>query len=235
MAYNGIRNAKVNTKTKRSLLKIAKSLKKTNAKITMLSIKDFARNNNIDVENIKFETTYYLLRSHGYNFKKSNECSIERRMEMAKLTHQGLTFQQIGEKYGITRQAVSLVLQKAAKEGMIVVKAKSNNKNPEKNVIIISRSVQKFFDCVVCGNKFKSGRTARKKSCSKACLDELTKARRGGEWSRHETVDLNCANCGEVFKRTKYLFQITMRNKKSSNHYCSRKCYEKPRCRGENE
>jgi len=225
----------MNTKTKRSLLKIAKSLKKTNTKITMLSIKDFARDNNIDVENIKFETTYYLLRSHGYNFKKSNECSIERRMEMAKLTHQGLTLQQIGEKYGITRQAVSLVLQKAAKEGTIVVKRKGNNKNPEKNVIIISRSVPKFFDCVVCGNKFKSkhGRNTPKKSCSKACFDELVKARRGGKWSRYETVDLNCAGCGENFKRTKYLFEIAKKSKKSSNHYCSRKCYvQKLQCRG---
>ena len=220
----------MDAETKKNLLSIAENLKNNNIEITMLSIKNFAKDNNIDVANIKFGTTYSLLKKYGYSFKKGNDRSVERRMEMAKLTHQGLTLQQIGDKYGITRQAVSLVLQKAAKEGAIVLKSKGTNKNPEKNVIIISRSIAKFFDCIVCGKNFKSKTT--KKTCSKLCFDKLIQNRTGGKWSRYETVELNCATCNKNFKRTKYLFQITTKNKKGSKYYCSRKCYtQKSQCR----
>jgi predicted DNA-binding protein YlxM (UPF0122 family) len=148
----------------------------------------------------------------------------KRREEMAKLTREGWTLQMIAEKYNITRQAVSLLLKKAASEGHIVVKSKKSNMKLEENVVLVKRKKKNIKLCEQCGKEFYPDNN--RKNCSKKCFEKSIEKRSGGEWSRKEFVNLTCLTCGKQFKRTKYLHQITMKRKESGdNNYCSRFCY----------
>lgn len=148
---------------------------------------------------------------------------LKRRSEFAAMTRDGYSMGQIAKKYNISRQAVSLALKKAAKEGQVVHKSKSGP-NDNKNYIIISRKkppTEKV--CIECGKTFLGEKI--RKTCSKECLLKNKQKTYGGEWSRVLMLDLVCKGCGKEFKRTRYLNKITELKKKTKNHYCSRSCY----------
>jgi hypothetical protein len=150
----------------------------------------------------------------------------QRRSDMAALTRKGWTVTKIAEKYGVTKQAVSLLLKKAANEGEIVVKTKSHfNKNEEnKNVILVNRKRYKI--CKICNKKYeKFKNSTSKKTCSEKCQKELRIRKRGGKWSRYEFVNLTCYGCKKSFKRSNYIQSITAKRRKSNRHYCSHQCY----------
>ena len=86
--------------------------------------------------------------------KNTREDFAQRRMEMAKLTREGWNLQMIAEKYNITRQAVSLLLKKAASEGHVVVKSKKKNIKDEKNVVLVRRIRKEKRFCEQCGKEF---------------------------------------------------------------------------------
>ena len=155
--------------------------------------------------------------------KNTREDFAQRRMEMAKLTREGWNLQMIAEKYNITRQAVSLLLKKAASEGHVVVKSKKKNMKDEKNVVLVRRLRKEKRFCEQCGKEFFSN---TKKNCSKECFEKSIENRSGGKWSRKEFVTLTCLTCGKNFERSNYIHQITMKKKNNeNNNYCSRDCY----------
>lgn len=158
------------------------------------------------------------------------EIFAQRRAEIAKLTREGWNLQMIADKYNISRQAVSLLLKKAASEGHIVVKSKRVNSDAnEKNVVLVRR-VRKLDPkiCEQCGKEF--FHRTHKKNCSAECLEKSILKRSGGKWSRKEFVELRCLTCNKIFKRTKYLHQITIKKKENdTNNYCSRICYHTSR------
>jgi hypothetical protein len=154
------------------------------------------------------------------------EIFAQRRAEIAKLTREGWNLQMIADKYEISRQAVSLLLKKAALEGHVVVKSKRINSDAnEKNVVLVRRVRKRDPKiCEQCGKEF--FHATHKKNCSAECLEKSILKRSGGKWSRKEFVELRCLTCDKVFKRTKYLHQITMKKKENdTNNYCSRSCY----------
>lgn len=149
----------------------------------------------------------------------------KRRAEMAALTRQGWTVTRIAEKYGVSKQAISQLLQKAAKEGEIVVKTKSHLTKKDKyneNVVLVVR--KKYKKCVICNKKYE---TNQKKTCSEKCKHELQSKKIGGKWSRHEFMTLECCGCNKKFQRSNYIQSITSKRRKSDNYYCSHECYLK--------
>lgn len=210
------------------LIILAEELLKNKKDISIFEIKNIAKTKNIDISNIKYPNLVKILKENNYDFKKTFDKSkfAQRRIEMAELTRKGWTLQMIGDKYGITRQAVSLLLKKAASQDeQIVVKSKNKrNDLNEKNVIFVKRSKKQHKNCTICGKGFFSN--AKRKTCSKECLRKSIDLRTGGEWSRCEKVNLICSCCGEPFQRTKYLQKIvTISKGNSDNNYCSRTCY----------
>jgi hypothetical protein len=151
---------------------------------------------------------------------------VERRIEMAALSREGWSLSEIGSKYGITRQAVSLQLKKAAEEGRTVSLRHHGTPSPERQKIIEYRpSVKKTYHCLVCRKVCPDG---RKKTCGKKChrkhFAKLYKEK-DLQWSRQIFVNLKCHNCGKNFNRTRYLDSISQHSG-CVNHYCGRKCYE---------
>jgi hypothetical protein len=187
-----------------------------------------AKEKNINIDNMTYPFIVKTLESNYYKFTKVFDRSkfAERRIEMAELTRKGWTLQMIGDKYGITRQAVHLLLKKAALEdNQVVVKSKTKRSDSnEKNVVFVKRVRNKINKCEICGSDFFS--KIKRKTCSKECFCKLNEKRSGGEWSRIEKVDLVCSCCGKNFQRTKYLHKIvTISKGNSTNNYCSRYCY----------
>lgn len=207
--------------------RIAGELAKDGKEISMENIRGFAKEKLIDIENINYATIVKILEANNFELKKvfNKDKFAERRMEMAALTHEGWTLQMIADKYGITRQAVSLLLKKAAAEGQIVVKSKTKKSDPnEKNVVLVKRIKKSLFVCEQCGQEFYS--KTKKKNCSKKCHQKSIEDRSGGEWSRKEFITLTCGTCGKNFERSNYLNRITMIKKgNSTNNYCGRDCY----------
>jgi len=159
----------------------------------------------------------------------NNKKFAERRKEIAELTQQGLSAKEIAAKYGISKQAVSLILRKAAKDGSVVVLSRRINCDNLPN-IIVKKKEQKTAVCVTCGNIFpKKGET---KTCDIECrkkyVSKLRTSEEGtGLWSRYKFVTLTCNNCGKEFQRSNYLNSIaSVKAKEVSKKYCSRKCYE---------
>lgn len=210
------------------ITRIAGELLKDNKEISMENIRNFAKEKSVDIENISYATIVRTLEANNFEYKKTfdKDKFSQRRIEMAALTREGWTLQMIADKYGITRQAVSLLLKKAAAEdGQIVVKSKTKRSDPnEKNVVLVKRVKKSLFVCEQCGKEFYS--KAKKKNCSKKCYEKSIEDRSGGEWSRKEFVTLTCKTCGKSFERSNYLNRITSIKKgNSENNYCSRNCY----------
>lgn len=141
---------------------------------------------------------------------------VERRRQAAELTRQGVTQKQIAERFGITKQAVSLLLRKAAKEGNVVVLSK--------------KKTASVSTCVICGNTFPKKRL---KTCSHECKKlHLSKVLRskskcgGSKWSMYAFVTHTCNNCGKEFKRSNYIESIgSIKAKEGAKKYCSRNCF----------
>lgn len=209
------------------IIVIAEELKSKNAEISISAIKEVAKQKNMDLS-MNYFSIKKTLKENDYEFVKIFDKSkfAQRRIEMADLTRKGWTLQMIGDKYGITRQAVSLLLKKAASEdNQIVVKARTKRSNlNEKNVVLVRRVKKEKFSCENCGKEFYS--KTKRKNCSRECFKKSIEKRTGGEWSRIEKVDLVCNCCGKSFQRTKYLHKVVSISKgNSTNNYCSRECY----------
>lgn len=153
----------------------------------------------------------------------SQELFLKRRSEFAAMTREGYSMCEIAKKYNITRQAVSLALQKAVKEGHTVHKSRAGISDSSNYVIISRKKPPKEVVCSECNKKFLTDKNH--KTCSKECRNKAKEKTYGGEWSRVEFLDLICKGCGKSFKRSKYLQKINETKKKSANHYCSRNCY----------
>jgi predicted transcriptional regulator len=156
----------------------------------------------------------------------SYEEFVERRRVMAQLSTKGWSVTRIGDKYGITRQMVSLHLKKAAEEGNIVSLRKLGNPGRDRRKIIDYRQTEKkIYNCVICSQVCPE---KRQKTCSKECqkinLTQVQK-KKNLRWSRHNFIDLVCFKCKNNFQRSKYLYSIAERAG-CLNHYCGRKCYE---------
>jgi hypothetical protein len=215
---------------RKEILETAKFILSANEKVDVDAIYLILASKNIKVSKIyirqvlcwsdkkkKKEKQIIEVKNQRFEFAK-------RREDMAKLTREGWTLQMIAEKYDITRQAVSLLLKKAASEGHIVVKSKKSNMKLEENVVLVKRKKKNLKFCEQCGKEFYPDNN--RKNCSKKCFEKSIEKRSGGEWSRKEFINLTCLTCGKQFKRTKYLHQITMKKKESGdNNYCSRFCY----------
>lgn len=145
----------------------------------------------------------------------------DRRKYFASLTREGWTMAQIAKKHNVTRQAVSQLLRKAAKEGEIVVKTKKTNYENHPNYVLIVR--KKTLQCTVCGAQFFS--KTKSKTCGRNCLKKL---RSGGKWSHVEKVSLVCTKCNKTFQRSHHQHQISLKVMKNDqkNFYCGRHCFE---------
>lgn len=157
---------------------------------------------------------------------------------MALLTQQGYSIPKIAEMYGISRQAVSQLLQKAARDGNKVVLRRcgvnhNKNQNYEYRPTIKEKGYAKV--CVICNKAFKS-KLKTTRTCSKKCrrillhksiIDSKGTA---GNWSRYENVELTCDNCGKIFERSKYRDSISKLGCGTKHTYCSRDCYHE-KCR----
>jgi len=164
----------------------------------------------------------------------------QRRKDMAVLTQQGYSIPKIAEKYGISRQAVSQCLQKAAKDGHKVVLRKCGphvNKNYEYRPTV--KEVGYSNSCVICGKAFKT-KLKHTKTCGGDCRKKLLHISiieaKGtlGRWSRHESVTLTCDNCGKSFERSNYRDAISKLGCRTKHSYCSRDCYHE-KCRKNTE
>lgn len=142
---------------------------------------------------------------------------------MARLSREGWTLSKIGEKYGITRQAVSQHLKKAAKEGNVVeLNFHGCPLTRDPNINYRPRKENNFM-CVVCGNKCSGN---KKKVCSHECRSKLVSINntKDSKWSRKTIQSLICKGCGVVFERSNYLLSIAAAGG-CENTYCSRECY----------
>ena len=157
--------------------------------------------------------------------------NIEKIEEIAKLTTLGYNIQHIAEKYNISRQRVSQILRKAIDNGMTVV-IRKNSKTEKlykdiKNVILVTKTnVDSLVTrkCKYCQKEFTFKKSVGKRiTCSEECCRKLK--RTGGEWSRHEFVELKCKGCGKNFKRSRYIQAVGNKNRTTNNFYCSRDCY----------
>ena len=136
------------------IIVIAEELKRNNKDISIYAIKEIAKQKNIEME-MNYATITKTLKDKGYEFVKvfdKNKFS-QRRIEMAQLTRLGWTLQMIADKYGITRQGVSLLLKKAAlDDNQVVVKSRTVKSNlVEKNVVFVRRSKKESCICGTCG------------------------------------------------------------------------------------
>lgn len=151
---------------------------------------------------------------------------VERRRAMAQLSRKGWSLTRIGDKYGITRQMVSLHLKKAAEEGNRVSLRDLGTPGRDRRKIIDYRQTEKkIYNCVICTQVCPE---KRKKTCSQECqkinLAQVQK-KKNLRWSRQNFIDLVCFKCGTNFQRSKYLYSISERAG-CLNHYCGRECYE---------
>lgn len=163
----------------------------------------------------------------------TKEEAFTRRKEMALLTQKGWTLVKIAKKYGITRQAVSQLLQKAAKDGQrVVLRKRGKFTNKDYEYLPFSKKIFEN-ECVICNKKF-SAKQAKSKTCSSNCRGKLlhkillTVKGKSGDWSRYKKITLTCKGCGKSFERTNYLNSITKKSSSKGskkNNFCSRECY----------
>tara|TARA_R110002096_G_scaffold96097_1_gene214796 strand:- start:438 stop:917 length:480 start_codon:yes stop_codon:yes gene_type:complete len=135
-----------------------------------------------------------------------------RNEEIKKFRRNGLTLAAIGKKYGITREAIRLVCKGIPKPDL-----------------------KKYYKkkCVSCGESFTvSSEQKSKKTCSKKCFSKIQERNnyKNGEWTK-KLVDLECAECGKKFQRTKRLISIARHSYAARDMdysekkwYCGTKC-----------
>jgi DNA-binding CsgD family transcriptional regulator len=138
----------------------------------------------------------------------------ERNGEMRDLRGQGLTLQQIGDKYGITRERVRQLCVGVEKPDLRVRK-----------------------NCGICGEEFIPGDNPGYTSyryCSRECGKKgmsINSRTPESKWSSHGTVKLTCSGCGVDFERVNYIAAIAKRQRErkglndSGMRFCSRECY----------
>jgi len=152
---------------------------------------------------------------------------------MALLTQQGYSIPKIALKYGISRQAVSQLLQKAAKDGhKVVLRSCGNRKSKHENYVYrpSKKEVGVVKTCESCGLSFNTKSNFRR-TCSDECRRKLLHKNillaKGtlGQWSRYENVQLVCNNCGKTFERSKYRDSISKLGCGTNNAYCGRQCF----------
>tara|TARA_Y100000593_G_C4244272_1_gene303814 strand:+ start:213 stop:743 length:531 start_codon:yes stop_codon:yes gene_type:complete len=143
---------------------------------------------------------------------KHREYLEARNKEIRELRRSGLTLREIGEKYGITREAIRLVCKGIPKPDLKTYHKKK---------------------CVNCGKEFiVSGDKKRNKTCSKECFAAIQKYNnyKNGKWT-NDLVEFDCPTCGKKFTRSKKLIGIANHSYRSRGKdpskkkwYCSRAC-----------
>jgi endogenous inhibitor of DNA gyrase (YacG/DUF329 family) len=143
---------------------------------------------------------------------KRREYLEARNKEIRQLRLDGLTLREIGERYGVTREAIRLICKGIPK--------------PDLKTYITKK-------CAICGKEFTvTGDKKRNKTCSRECLSKLARFSnyKNGDWTA-DLVSFSCPRCGKEFTRSKKLIGIanhsyTSRGKDPSakKWYCSRDC-----------
>tara|TARA_Y100001963_G_scaffold136450_1_gene199103 strand:+ start:588 stop:1070 length:483 start_codon:yes stop_codon:yes gene_type:complete len=143
---------------------------------------------------------------------KRREYLDARNKEIRQLRMDGLTLREIGEKHGITREAIRLICKGIPKPDLKTYHEK---------------------ECVNCGKTFTvSSDRKNNKTCSKECFAAIQKYNnyKNGDWT-NELVEFECPNCGNKFTRSKKLIGIAKHSYKSRGKdysekewYCSREC-----------
>lgn len=146
----------------------------------------------------------------GHLGRKSQVSPLHDRNEkIRELRGQGLTLQQLGDQYGITRERVR----------QLCVGIEKPDLRTRKN-------------CGTCGVEFVG------RGCSKYCSNECGLAATGranrtpeSKWSRHGKVKLTCAGCKCQFERVRYLDSIGAESRRargvtdSGLRFCTQQCY----------
>ena len=111
---------------------------------------------------------------------KRREYLDARNKDIRQLRMDGLTLREIGEKYGVTREAIRLICKGIPKPDL-----KTYHKK----------------ECVNCGKTFTvSSDRKNNKTCSKECFAAIQKYNnyKNGNWT-NELVEFECPNCGKKF------------------------------------
>ena len=138
---------------------------------------------------------------------------MERLQMMALMTTKGISQTKIAEIFGVSKQRIGQILDKAANEGIPVVRRQ------------IKRQI-----CPSCGAE------NRKKSkggfCSRECRLKVKPPKCGGPASTIQMAVFVCDGCGIKFSRTNRLDYIgrktaERRGKVPKRKFCTRECYLK--------
>jgi len=130
--------------------------------------------------------------------------------EMIKLRLAGESLQQIGDKFGITKERVRQLLKKRG--------CTFKPKKPKKPPLMYD------LTCVECGKNYQ--RTHKSKYCSYECRSAKSIS------SRNKFQKLVCVGCGCEFERSDYLINIARHGKTKRGYdvntvYCTHDCYFK--------
>ena len=154
----------------------------------------------------------------------------QRRIEMARLTQEGWTLQKIADKYGVSKQAISQALQKAAINGYQITLNNRGVVKPRANYTYLTPPKSQLCNCAICNAEFIANITYRnekpKQTCSKECYRKLRSklADKSGIYSKSTLVDMICDNCGKHYQKPQH--QVTVAILGGCEHtYCSRNCY----------
>lgn len=136
---------------------------------------------------------------------------VDRSSEMAKLRLAGQTLQEIGDKFGLTKERVRQLLVKC---GCVYKKPKKPKKPPVMHDLV----------CLECGNGFQ--RTHKAMYCSSKCRSAKSIS------SRNKFQKLICCGCGCEFERSDYLLNVNRHTKLKKGYdpnivYCTHECYGK--------
>jgi endogenous inhibitor of DNA gyrase (YacG/DUF329 family) len=143
---------------------------------------------------------------------KRREYLDARNQDIRELRKAGLTLREIGEKYGITREAIRLVCKGIPKPDLKTYHKKK---------------------CVNCDKEFEvTADRKNNKTCSKKCFAAIQKFNnyKNGNWTK-DLVEFDCPTCGKRFARSKKLIGIANHSYRSRGKdpskkkwYCSREC-----------
>ena len=150
---------------------------------------------------------------------------------MAAMTCEGKTLNEIASHYNITKQAVSLLLKKAAKIGCQVKLRATGKKVDHPNYTYEKRNKQYTHKCTECEKEFQSKKSIAK-TCSPSCRIKrqsrlaILRGKTEGKWSKYKKVILVCELCKTSFERTSCQDSIS-KSTGCKKTFCSLKCYRK--------